>query len=567
MPLHALDEQFDAPKLEFVIDSADHDTTATTSNARKGTLNFSRRTVASDEAVTPRLDDGLQGRSTKSVSVPNLIAYTKRGAVPHLTRDNVARLPTEMVHISLEHLMDRDQAPFTDAPFTLHRFLGFNATKTAPKAQLVTMGLRDATDETSLPPASDECAVACTLRGAVRVSPNDFLNLTLPRPPDILFAPGDESNEQLSSKKLERSIRRSLNWVEQVAAGAGKRTSVFAPLVGGDNVPARTEFAKALTGIASSRASAHVERDSSEPALDESIDGYVVTVPECVPEIDKVASLLNASFAPLPRTKPRVAQLVRGPHAILRLVRDCGIDLFVEEWSNYCATIGVGLDFEFPVGNEPDDTSGPSRVTASGKLDIGHSFFDERYLTSFTNLSSSPLALYPSRHDETGPAPPTRAYIHHLLHAHEMSASVILAMHNQLVMQQFFEQIRTLIDKRDGSFENQVDKFFEVYDEGIMSGKRAGVYDCVERAQRAWLKVEKERGKGSLKDKLRQDFDQVANGGTKEASLSTLARSGDGEVKLANHAANIEGANTPTQDREQMALDESRLRAPFEAAS
>lgn len=191
-----------------------------------------------------------------------------------------------------------------------------------------------------------------------------------------------------------------------------------------------------------------------------------------------------------------------GPHAILRLVGEVGLDLFVDEWSSHAASMGVGLDFTFPVVADVD--SAPSKLP-SGKRDVGHSFFDLYFDRSFSSLSTSPLASIAAGSDHPfGPEPPTRAYVHHLLQAHEMTAHVILALHNSLVMHAFFASIRNLLALGDGSFEREVEHFYAAYEEPAPGLP----YPCIEGARREWVRVDKERGKGSLKDKLRVDAEE-----------------------------------------------------------
>jgi queuine tRNA-ribosyltransferase subunit QTRTD1 len=74
---------FRAPSMTFQLDSS-----ASTTKGRTGRMTFN-----SEENV-----------SVRKVETPACVVYTRRGAVPHLTRDNVARLPVEMLHLSLEHL-------------------------------------------------------------------------------------------------------------------------------------------------------------------------------------------------------------------------------------------------------------------------------------------------------------------------------------------------------------------------------------------------------------------------------------------------------------------------------
>jgi hypothetical protein len=89
-PLPQLDERYTAPSLSFTLNSP-----TTNTLARSGELFFHPHSPAdSPQPPTP----------TRVIPTPTVIAYARRGALPHLTRDNVARLPNEMVHLSLEHL-------------------------------------------------------------------------------------------------------------------------------------------------------------------------------------------------------------------------------------------------------------------------------------------------------------------------------------------------------------------------------------------------------------------------------------------------------------------------------
>lgn len=65
--------------------------------------------------------------------------------------------------------MNRNTVPFTDAPFSLHRYLGFAKSKSVARQPLIAMSLRDLTDDSQLPTTSDDAAVAKTLTGAIKV--------------------------------------------------------------------------------------------------------------------------------------------------------------------------------------------------------------------------------------------------------------------------------------------------------------------------------------------------------------------------------------------------------------
>jgi hypothetical protein len=105
----------------------------------------------------------------------------------------------------------------------------------------------------------------------------------------------------------------------------------------------------------------------------------------------------------------------------------------------------------------------------------------------------------------------TRAYIHHLLQTHEMSAHTLLAMHNLTVLDRFFGGVREVLgvlgsspsasgatpaeaeieDEKMKKWTEEVDRFCENYDE--MKSKQV-----FERARSDWKDVDRARGKGRL---------------------------------------------------------------------
>lgn len=270
-------------------------------------------------------------------------------------------------------------------------------------------------------------------------------------------------------------------------------TNVFCSLVGGHSIVARREFSHDLLSL-----------------CDEAIAGYTVNIRTAystsLPAQTSVPALLNASLSSLPIAKPRVAISANGPHELLRLIRDVGIDLFVDDWSSQCATVGVALDFVFPAQQGEDARP---KTLPSGRLDLGHNLFLPAFESSFTPLSHSPLALPKGLLNPFGSSPPTRGYVHHLLQSHEMTAHVILALHNQTVMHSFLRAVRTVLDGEADAFSDEVDKFFSTYDEGrpFAGGLE---YPCIKQAKEACEKVNVVRGKGSLKEKRKEEAAEEA---------------------------------------------------------
>lgn len=270
-----------------------------------------------------------------------------------------------------------------------------------------------------------------------------------------------------------------------------------------------------------------------------------LTDPNTIFLFPRITSLLHSSFRPLSPTKPRLATGAASPHEILLLIRDVGVDVFDVAWAQKAADWGIALDFTFP-----------APYSEGRLLDIGHNLYGARHEMDFTKLADEFLDAYSATNGEgaaekpicyciaCSPSPPssssielshaavdrqyesspiadsfdaphTRAYIHHLLHTHEMSAHTLLAAHNLSVAEMFFASIRKFLsrslhlssqqDVQEGSepdlasFNKEIERFLETYDSTL------GVFG---EAKEAWVMVERARGKGRLareKEKLGEE--------------------------------------------------------------
>jgi hypothetical protein len=307
-------------------------------------------------------------------------------------------------------------------------------------------------------------------------------------------------------------------------------------MAGGTEIAARKQFAYSLL-----EAPSEMDADLIRPfkTLDEGVSGYTfdlvplhralqtplpvdgvpsprlsvrrtaveLTPMPNIPTSNTTASiipLLRASLEPLSANKLRIAYSSGSPHEMLHLIRDVGIDLFDAHWAQRAADIGVALDFIFPA---PSDTGDAER-------DFGHNLYDVRYARDFSTLASSlgsgisspsrcsciACSPMPStaiiRHstiDVPMPARPTephtRAYLHHLLHTHEMSANALLASHNITILDAFFAGVRNILAYRPEDFAPEVERFAAAYNGGAR---------IFLEARRDWAEVELARGKGRL---------------------------------------------------------------------
>lgn len=368
--------------------------------------------------------------------------------------------------------------------------------------------------------------------------------------PDVVTALSDVpfTRPPHSQKRTTKSLEKSTAWLADLLRSDdlefGSRPhnlSVLVHMVGGTEERARKAFSECLVESLHGK---DLELIHPLKTLDEGLCGYVFDFVPLQANLEaesdsertsldsalQIRRLLRASLQPLPTNKLRIVHSSRSPHEILSLINKVGIDLFDARWAQDAADMGVALDFCFPVpeGDDHEHSCRPPPTCANGKLELGHNLFDSQYAHDHSRLAltfldsssaststSSTLStcscaacspLPPSSHvvhssmdsqpDFDHPlqvplAPYTRAYIHHLLHTHEMSSHALLAMHNLTVIDAFFAGIRKVLNKPDGNeaFAAETGRFNATYDEKL---------SVLKDARMDWARVDRERGKGRL---------------------------------------------------------------------
>ncbi|KAA1474474.1 tRNA-guanine transglycosylase [Dentipellis sp. KUC8613] len=510
---------------------------------------------------------------TLDVLTPGLIASTSRGLVPHMSRDSVDQTAAiRWVHVPFESFLERLPPPPTLQPgdHPLHTYLGFRLQK-----HIVTMTLRDPFDGREIPPNGKDFASAYCMRGVRKVKPEDWRNYVLQCNPDVVvattdipFTPGNHSQKR-TTKSIERSAAWLATLLQPISASVpyedpsdssakdAPHLNVLVHMVGGANSAARRAFSDTLLEPLYAK-----EADAVKPfkTLDEGVAGYTfdliplhnalhalkseptdpalpralkttITQLDPVPNIPSAEAikqlppLLQASLAPLPRTKPRFVHSAGSPHEILALIRDVGVDLFDAHWAQRAADVGIALDFTFPA---PEITTSGDPAAAGGKS-LGHNLYDTRYTHDFSPFADAfhpdgeatdPRPVCPCmacspvqpttyiKHctlDEPYPVrrslPYTRAYLHHLLHTHEMSAHTLLAAHNLAVLDAFLAGVRAVIRRGAAEFAREVERFEAAYEAEMR---------VFGEAKRCWAEVEMARGKGRLtREKEKQEEDTL----------------------------------------------------------
>ncbi|KAG6856085.1 hypothetical protein H0H87_007525 [Tephrocybe sp. NHM501043] len=474
---------------------------------------------------------------TITLQTPALLTGTSRGVVPHLSRDHTrANAAIGLLHVPFESFLENlpPVPTLQSGPNPLHRYLGFD-----PDHHILSLSLRDADDLREMPPNGNQHVAAYCLRGVRKVAPADWTKYVQSCTPDIVVALSDtpHTSPPYSQKRLTKSIERSAAWLTTLLAATPTPThpapAVLVHLAGSASHPARAAFSASLTQKLSPLETAAVGGLSN---LDAGVFGYTIDLkPLRVTNDDETTSLIQTSLKSLSPTKPRLVHGTNGPHDVLRLVQDVGVDILEARWAINAGSCGVALDFMFPV---PE-----SVAEGQPKMELGHNLYHEQHRLDFVRLADkfraasepedsaskvcpciacSPVqpsqrivhgsdpseaadAYSQNGRQETEYNPPlTRAYLHHLLHTHEMSAHALLVSHNLAVVDAFMAGVRSVLDNegRDG-FAAQVRRFEAAYSEDGA---------VVDEARVMWAEVDRARGKGRLareKEKL-SDQDSVA---------------------------------------------------------
>ncbi|CAO3593339.1 unnamed protein product [Absidia cylindrospora] len=171
------------------------------------------------------------------------------------------------------------------------------------------------------------------------------------------------------------------------------------------------------------------------------INGYLVSLLGLKQEED-LSSLLRASLEPLPSDKPKLAYGLDSPEHILLGVAN-GVDLFDGSYAYKVTEHGRAITFKFG-----------SQDMVDGKTDKTIDMWNTNFAQTFDPLDTS-CGCYTctTRH--------TKAYIHHLLKAHEMLGSILLMRHNIYQLGQFMKDIRHSIEK--DTFKQDMDIFMNQY--------------------------------------------------------------------------------------------------------
>jgi len=258
---------------------------------------------------------------------------------------------------------------------------------------------------------------------------NDFISSLSHLQPDAVIGMVDIPAEKAGKNRIPKMIDRTELWLEtllRITEGSG--TPVFAPILPVE-IEQQRLYVQSIAEDMSTRLAGLAFYDSD-------------LIPDMPSELESLPRLALDD----PAT----------PHSLLQAVAR-GVDVFTLVFPTEATDAGISLEFEFP-----------------GKTEVGEGgqrkpLANDMWATSeVMKVDTRPLVegcnCYACRRHH-------RAYVCHLLAAKEMTAWVLLQLHNLHVVELFFNAVRKSI--ANGTFEEDCRTFTVAY-EGEMPKQTGG---------------------------------------------------------------------------------------------
>ncbi|KAH0522223.1 hypothetical protein TsFJ059_006107 [Trichoderma semiorbis] len=413
----------------------------------------------------------------KVVETPNFFAVTSRGAIPHLTPDNLKRhTSVNGVYMALEDFIEKKEPPIQNTPGgegsrRLHRFTAL------PSNTLSVLGPRRCPAITTPFGNTPKALAVFTSTGFRNVTVPEFASYVQSLQPDIVLPMADlpHTSATPSSKKLVRMVERTEVWLDdflgKLASSKSTDTldsSIFAPVLPVE-YPIQWDYLRHL----------------SEDVIGK-LDGLAVYDANLLPDLVNYPPL-----APLPKL---CMDPPKTPQEVLRQV-SLGIDICSLSFANITSDAGVAMTFSFP----------PPSIDEIRPLGIN--MWSPEHNTAVVPLVEGCQCYTCLKHH--------RAYLHHLLNAKEMLGWNLLQIHNHHIVNEFFVGIRQALAKGQAVFEEEARRFIASYEpvfpEGTGERPRARGYHFKSEADA---------------DKINKPAWKDLEKGTASAQITNLAESG-----------------------------------------
>ncbi|XP_015182893.1 PREDICTED: queuine tRNA-ribosyltransferase subunit QTRTD1 homolog [Polistes dominula] len=338
---------------------------------------------------------------------PLLLIYTKRGSVPHLTKD-VFKTVTKQQHllsISLPSTLKMEEC-IKKLNVSFAEFVSM-------KEYINFLSIQDPTETTPLGFQQADSISVWSREGRSIFTADKYMDLVESFEPDLYVALCD-GNKHDSKKRISKAMCRSKTLTDQclrrhAASNKLKSKSILGAVEGGYDLQIRKESVEYLI---------------DKPLAGFVIDGLHQNGPDVKDiQLKQIKNVIEHTINLLPADKLRVSLGCWNPLVTLELI-NLGIDIFDSSYPYIITERSEALTFLC----DHDSCKNISHVL---------NFSEKSYKDDFSPICEHCECLTCKNH--------TRAYLHHLQMTKELLGMVLLMIHNMHHYIEFFKLIRQSI--------------------------------------------------------------------------------------------------------------------------
>ncbi len=359
--------------------------------AEKKLVKFSFQVLARDPSSQAR--SGKLELSHGTVFTPVFMPVGTLGAVKGLLTDQLIEMGTEILLSNAYHLYLRPGTRVIQQAGGLHSFMNWKAPILTDSGGFQVFSLA------SLRKVSDNGVLFRShLDGSLHeFTPEKVIEIQEILGSDIMMPLDECLGPSASYEEAEQALKRTISWFESSLAAKKREDQFLFPILQGGMFPELREKA-ALSAL------------SFNPP------GFAIGGLSIGESKDKTKEILDSLIPLLPEDKPRYFMGLGTPEDLLEAVEQ-GVDMFDCVFPTRAGRTGLAF-------------------TSRGRMVIRNSPF--RF--DFSPVDSDCLCYVCKRY--------TRAYLHHLIHSHEILASILLSYHNVYFMIHLMKEVQNAIQEQ-----------------------------------------------------------------------------------------------------------------------
>ncbi|KAF9544373.1 Queuine tRNA-ribosyltransferase subunit qtrtd1 [Mortierella hygrophila] len=496
--------------LKFQIKQTSAKPTRAGESARCGTFALSQSNTAGTD----------QQHVKRTIETPGCLMYSLKGAVPHLTPDNLRQQSFGGVNVSLEQILQTDQPgsfsrwpetspipQFTGSKFTLAEYLRLQDLITFCDLRDYSYAAENFRHPTTPPTRklasnTDNHAVLSTPKGIRQLTLDDYLKTVRHYRPDVVVALADTIAETTApnEKRVRKSLERSLKWLDQILLERAGQDGTIEDRRAEEEKKRRRERKEKRRSAAAAAKAAGEQQEQDQDQDQEQGAGT---------SKEKEEEIYIEPIPTEPWTDVGLFAAVGGAHleesriwSAQETAKKEGVDGFVIDTLSLSALdkdarlkhVQTSLDHlpadkprllyglhapedvleAVAMGIDLFDTSYPFQLAEDGRASLYYYGPRPAGQDKSNSKTQRSINLWDDEHgDKFVPIlegcrcyackdnKHTRAYINHLLKTHEMLATVLLMGHNMYQYSQFFILVRESI--QDGTLQEKSTAFLATF--------------------------------------------------------------------------------------------------------